>query len=229
MLDYWRISCRYRGRNHCGIWLSSLLSNQLKIAEADKAYQLAKEAEIKSFLLEKFPNVEVVQELDRGEATIYQAISLQPDVVFLDVEMPKMSGIEVAKSLLTLKNVPLIVFATAYPQFAAEALRINAIDYLLKPYCPKQLKQTMDRITYRINEQNSIQQVNSLGKLAVEKDGEFEYIFVKDILYMYPKGKITKIITLSNEYEVKSSLKELESRLAPFNFFRIHRSVILLI
>lgn len=171
----------------------------------------------------------MVQELDRGEATIYQAISLQPDVVFLDVEMPKMSGIEVAKSLLTLKNVPLIVFATAYPQFAAEALRINAIDYLLKPYCPKQLKQTMDRITYRINEQNSIQQVNSLGKLAVEKDGEFEYIFVKDILYMYPKGKITKIITLSNEYEVKSSLKELESRLAPFNFFRIHRSVILLI
>lgn len=82
MLDYWRISCRYRGRNHCGIWLSSLLSNQLKIAEADKAYQLAKEAEIKSFLLEKFPNVEVVQELDRGEATIYQSISLQPDVVF---------------------------------------------------------------------------------------------------------------------------------------------------
>lgn len=80
----------------------------------------------------------MVQELDRGEATIYQAISLQPDVVFLDVEMPKMSGIEVAKSLLTLKNVPLIVFATAYPQFAAEALRINAIDYLLKPYCPKQ-------------------------------------------------------------------------------------------
>lgn len=177
-----------------------------------------------SFLLQNFPNIEVVQELDKGETTILQAISLQPDVVFLDVEMPKMSGIEVAKSLLALKKVPLIVFATAYPQFAAEAFRIDAIDYLLKPYDPNEIKQTVERIHHRLFQDSPSKKTNSLGKLAVEQDGEIDYIFVKDILYLYPDGKISKIITETNEYEVKSSLKELENRLAPFNFFRIHRS-----
>lgn len=81
--------------------------------------------------------------------------------------MPKMSGIEVAKSLLTLKNVPLIVFATAYPQFAAEALRINAIDYLLKPYCPKQLKLTMDRITYPLDFTFSSSNTNPYSSISL--------------------------------------------------------------
>ena len=76
----------------------------------------------------------------------FQALQLQPDVVFLDVEMPKMNGMDVAKSLMGIKKVPLIIFATAYPQFAAEAFRINAVDYLLKPYDVEQLKQTIGRI-----------------------------------------------------------------------------------
>ena len=82
-------------------------------------------------------------EAESGEAAILKALQLQPDVVFLDVEMPKMNGMEVAKTLVELKKVPLIIFATAYPQFAAEAFRINAIDYLLKPYDEEQLQQTI--------------------------------------------------------------------------------------
>ena len=99
-----------------------------------------------TYLLGKFPDVQVVGEAESGEAAILKALQLQPDVVFLDVEMPKMNGMEVAKSLVEFKKVPLIIFATAYPQFAAEAFRINAIDYLLKPYDEEQLKQTIGRI-----------------------------------------------------------------------------------
>ena len=96
-----------------------------------------------TYLLSKFPGVQVVGEAESGEAAILKALQLQPDVVFLDVEMPKMNGMEVAKTLVEFKKVPLIIFATAYPQFAAEAFRINAIDYLLKPYDEEQLKQTI--------------------------------------------------------------------------------------
>ncbi|MFD2132627.1 LytR/AlgR family response regulator transcription factor [Pseudogracilibacillus auburnensis] len=176
------------------------------------------------FLLENFPESKVIAEAERGEAAILKAIQLQPDVVFLDIEMPKMDGIEVAKSLLELKKSPLIVFATAYPQFAAEAFRINAVDYLLKPYDIDQLTQAMERIRNIMFPVKSAPHSTPLGKLAVEKDGEIDYVFISDILYLSPDGKTTMIKTRKNEYVVKSSLKELENRLIPFSFFRIHRS-----
>ena len=103
-----------------------------------------------TYLLEQFPDVKLVGEAESGEVAILKALQLQPDVVFLDIEMPKMNGLEAAKALVELKKVPLIVFATAYPEFAAEAFRINAVDYLLKPYDEEQLKQTIDRIEKRL-------------------------------------------------------------------------------
>ena len=176
-----------------------------------------------TYLVEQFQGVQVVGEAESGETAILLALQLQPDVVFLDVEMPKMNGIEVAKSLMELKKIPLIIFATAYPQFAVEAFRINALDYLLKPYDTEQLKQTFSRIEKELFPSMQTDTTSTLGKLAVEADGEINYIYLKDILYMYREEKITKIISHSREYEVNLSLKELEGRLAPFSFFRIHR------
>lgn len=180
-----------------------------------------------TYLMESFPSIEVVGEAESGEAAIVQALHLQPDVIFLDVEMPKMNGIEVAKSLVELKKVPLIIFATAYPQFAAEAFRINAIDYLLKPYDPAHLKQTISRLEKELvpstSKDTSTEPTSTIGKLAVEEDGEIDYIEPKDILYMYREEKVTKIITYARDYEVRTSLKDLENRLDPILFFRIHR------
>nr|WP_218624855.1 LytTR family DNA-binding domain-containing protein [Sporosarcina sp. E16_3] len=177
-----------------------------------------------TYLLSKFPDVQVVGEAESGETAILKTVQLLPDVVFLDVEMPKMNGVEVAKVLVELKKVPLIIFATAYPQFAAEAFRINAIDYLLKPYDEGQLKQTIERIDKVVYPKEKVDAISNLGKLAVEKEGEIDYIYIKDILYMYRDEKVTKIITQKCDYEIKTSLKELESRLVSFSFFRIHKS-----
>lgn len=176
------------------------------------------------FLLEGFPNVEIIDNVENGETAILKALQLQPDVVFLDIEMPKMNGMEVAKSLMELKKVPLIIFATAYPQFAAEAFRINAIDYLLKPYDQQQLKQAIKRVEKELFASPQVNVKSPLGKLAAETDGEIDYILLKDILYMYRENNVTKIITQLNEYEVKLSLKDLETRLKPMSFFRIHKS-----
>ncbi|MGG0644072.1 LytTR family DNA-binding domain-containing protein [Sporosarcina gallistercoris] len=176
------------------------------------------------FLLSRHPRVEIVGEADSGDTAIMQAIRLQPDVVFLDVEMPKMNGMEVAAVLKELKNSPQIVFATAYPQFAADAFRVNAIDYLLKPYEEEQLAQTLNRI--RIDETMVTAAVSSrqLGKLAIEREGEIVYLPISSILYVCREDSVTRIVTKTEEYEVKLTLKELETRLTPFSFFRIHKS-----
>ena len=176
-----------------------------------------------TYLLSKFPGVQVVGEAESGEAAILKALQLQPDVVFLDVEMPKMNGIEAAKTLVELKKVPLIIFATAYPQFAAEAFRINATDYLLKPYDEEQLKQTIARIEKILHPAPTAENTEKPGKLAVETGGDIDYILPQDILYIYRDEKVTKIITQTGDYEVRTTLKELESRLVPFSFFRIHK------
>ncbi|HYK74608.1 MAG TPA: LytTR family DNA-binding domain-containing protein [Pseudoneobacillus sp.] len=175
-------------------------------------------------LLEAIPSIQVVGEAESGEAAVMKAIQLQPDVIFLDVEMPKMTGMEVAKSLLELKKVPLIIFATAYPQFAAEAFRYEATDYLLKPYDEEQLQQTVQRIEKQMGSPRTNEMNRQAGKLAVEEDGEILYIEPKEILYVSRDDKFSKIITRTKIYETKTPLKNLENRLKPFSFFRIHKS-----
>lgn len=179
-----------------------------------------------TYLLEQFPDVKLVGEAESGEVAILKALQLQPDVIFLDIEMPKMNGLEAAKALVELKKVPLIVFATAYPEFAAEAFRINAVDYLLKPYDEEQLKQTIVRIEKRLYPTTSTNHSETIGKLAVEADGEITYILPQSILYIYRDEKVTKIITSTQDYEIRTTLKELEIRLEPFSFFRIHKSTL---
>lgn len=176
------------------------------------------------FLLGRYPNVKIVGEADSGDTAIMQAIRLQPDVVFLDVEMPKMNGMEVAAVLKELKNPPQIVFATAYPQFAADAFRVNAIDYLLKPYEEDQILQTLKRIQVTAAHKNGQESIRQLGKLAIERDGEIVYVPISCILYICREDSLTRIVAKNEEYEVKMTLKELEARLIPFSFYRIHKS-----
>jgi two-component system, LytTR family, response regulator LytT len=175
-------------------------------------------------LLEVFQSLQVIGEAETGEAAIMKCIQLQPDVIFLDVEMPKMNGMEAAKSLMELKKVPIIIFATAYPEFAAEAFRYEAIDYLLKPYDEEQLKQTVLRIEKLMLGSHDTEAMKRSGKLAVEEAGEIRYLEPSEILYIFRDDKISKILTKSGEFETKTSLRDLESRLTPFSFFRIHKS-----
>jgi two-component system, LytTR family, response regulator LytT len=175
-------------------------------------------------LLQSFPVLQVIGEAETGEAAIMKSIQLQPDVIFLDVEMPKMNGMQAAKSLMELKKVPIIIFATAYPEFAAEAFRYEAVDYLLKPYDEEQLLQTIHRIEKLLHATGDLEGMKPTGKLAVEEDGEIRYIEPSEILYMLRDDKVTKIMTKSGEYESKTPLKDLETRLTPYSFFRIHKS-----
>ncbi|MDQ0207238.1 LytR/AlgR family response regulator transcription factor [Alkalicoccobacillus murimartini] len=175
------------------------------------------------FLLSQHECIDIIGEAETGEACIVKAIQLQPDLVFLDIEMPIMNGMKAADSLKELRKVPFIVFATAHPQFAAEAFRYEAIDYLLKPYDEEQLQQTISRIQQRLIA-DSPQVPVPTGKLPVEADGDIYYLDPADILYIYRDDKLSRIVSKKGRFEVKTPLKELEVRLVPFSFFRIHKS-----
>lgn len=175
-------------------------------------------------LLQAFPSIQIIGEAESGEAAIMKTLQLQPDIVFLDVEMPKMNGMAAAKALMELKKAPLVVFATAYPQFAAEAFRYDAIDYILKPYDEDLLKETIERIEKKFITPHGHDLGKQAAKLALEAEGDILYLEPKEILYMFREEKVTKIIAKTGEFEIKTPLKDLESRLSSYSFFRIHKS-----
>lgn len=180
-------------------------------------------AELKH-LLSSYPFIRVVGEADSGETAIIKAIQQQVEVVFLDVEMPKMNGMKTAKALMELNKSPFVVFATAYPQFAVEAFRYDALDYILKPYDEEHLAETLSRIEKKLSASKEQTHGKSAGKIAIDTDGEIFYIDPRDILYLVRNEKSTKLITKGGDFETKSPLKDFEARLVSYDFFRIHKS-----
>ncbi len=178
-----------------------------------------------TYLLQKHDSIEVIGEADSGDTAIMKTIQLQPDVLFLDVEMPKMDGMEVAKAVQELKNVPSIVFATAYPDFAVEAFRHEAVDYLLKPFEEEQLADAIARLEKKFGADTEVSTEDvKPSKLAVEGEEDIYYLDPVNVMYVYREDRVTKIVEKSKVYETKWPLKEVEQRLKGYSFFRIHKS-----
>jgi len=180
------------------------------------------------FLLKQHPSIEVAGEAGSGEEAVLKTLQLQPDAVFLDVEMPLMNGLAAAEAMLEMKKPPKIVFATAYPQFGADAFQYEAIDYLLKPIDEERLAETVRRLEKTIlsPKQQSSAPMKSCGKLSLEEDGQIHFIDPDDIIFISREDTYTKIVTVHREFHVKTPLKELEAKLRLYPFFRIHKSYI---
>lgn len=179
--------------------------------------------ELKHLLL-LMPQVQIVGEAESGEDALMKTIQLHPDVVFLDIEMPKMNGMQAAKGMRELKTPPLVVFATAYPEFAVEAFRYQAIDYLLKPYEEERIEETVQRIESMLTQKNESTSEKVQGRLAVQVEGEIAYLDPVTIFYLSREDNHSIVVTKKREYETKLTLKELETKLENFGFFRIHKS-----
>lgn len=176
-------------------------------------------------LLQQYTSIEVVGEAESGETALIKTLQLKPDVIFLDIEMPKMNGMETAKAIKELKHSPLIVFATAFPSFAVDAFRYDASDYILKPFEDDRIKETITRLEERLISLIPQDEVTP-SKLAVESDNGIVYIDPNDILYFYRDDRVSKIVGKDKEYETKTPLKDFEQRLKDYRFFRIHKSYV---
>lgn len=191
------------------------------------------------YLLHGFDNVEIVGEASHGQQAIELNNQLKPDLIFLDIAMPQMSGIDVAQTIIKeQQNIPLIIFVTAFEQFAVDAFEVNAIDYLLKPISKERLIKALNRITdshklIDTDYEDKIEKllnylkdegIKKVNKIMVYKCGRLIPIAPSEILYLTVEGRNTIMFSTKGRFELAGTLSQLEEKLITKNFFRSHKS-----
>ncbi len=187
-----------------------------------------------SLALGKFPEIEVIGECADGFEAVKMINREKPEVVFLDIQMPKLDGFDV---LELLDDPPFIVFVTAYNEYALKAFESHALDYILKPLKIERLKKTLERVEKRLREEKR-QSVGQLLDQHQEHNKPLERILVRDRnrIHILPVVDITHIeaqddyvalYTKESSYLKKETLSGLEKRLDSRQFVRIHRSYLI--
>ncbi|WP_106497912.1 LytR/AlgR family response regulator transcription factor [Lentibacillus sp. Marseille-P4043] len=183
------------------------------------------------YLLEKEQDVIVCPSAETGEELIELYMEHEPDIVFLDVHMPGMPGVEAAKKITELAYIhaPLFIFTTAYDEYAVDAFEIEAVDYMLKPYDTKRFQKAMARARNRLPDtkgSNTFKNHDSpsAAKLLVDDGERMVVLSPESIYYAVPFNRMLEIHTDHNVIESRMTLQELEKKLQGFSFFRTHRS-----
>lgn len=182
------------------------------------------------FLLEKEQDVALCPSAETGEELVELYEAHEPDVVFLDVHMPGMTGVEAAQKIteIAVLHPPLFVFTTAYDEYALDAFEIAAVDYLLKPYDDTRFHKAMERIRGRLaileKEMLEREQQGSSSKLLVDDGERIVVVDPASIYYAVPFKRMLEIHTEEKVIYSRMNLQELENKLSGYDFFRTHRS-----
>jgi len=170
------------------------------------------------YLLAAFDDVAVAGEAATAAEAIERAAAVECDVVFLDVEMPGLSGLGAAPLVRDRADPPAVVFVTAHAEYAVDAFAVEAFDYLLKPVEPDRLARVVERLRERTREN-----VVPLEKIPVVAAGGTELLDFDQVHYVQADGDYSRIFTYDRSYLSTASLGELEEKLGT-RFARIHRS-----
>lgn len=178
-------------------------------------------------LLDEVPDVDVVGEAEDGERALERIAELSPSVVFLDIQMPGCSGLELAASLPSPR--PHVIFCTAFDQYAVDAFELHAVDYLLKPVTRARLHQALARVRDGATTGASIDRMtaatSSLRFLA-RKGATYRVVLAREVLCFVSEDGLTKLQAADGHYWMSPALNELEMRLDPRRFYRISRAAI---
>lgn len=192
-------------------------------------------------LLKKENDIEVVGECSDGEEALKKIYSLKPDLVFLDIQMPLVNGIDVVKNLD--EYLPAIIFVTAYDKYAVEAFEMNALDYLLKPFDQERFAKTLARARERILSDNANEvssKINNLilklahtktekeylTKFIVKSAGKISFINIDEIKFIEAEGNYLILHTANSKTLFRETITNISEKLNPEVFIRIHRSYI---
>lgn len=179
-------------------------------------------------MLKEFPDLEIVGEAGNVDEGIEKIETCNPDLVFLDIQMPGKTGFEM---LTELDKVPLVIFVTAYDEFALKAFEVNALDYLMKPVDPKRLSEAIAKVQQK-QEEEPVSYMNRsiLGEhdQVFVKDGErCWFVKLSDVRLFESVGNYAKVFFGNNKPLILKSLNALEERLDEKMFFRANRKHIL--
>ncbi len=189
---------------------------------------------IKAYLKDN-DKFEIVAECENGFEGIKAINTYKPDLVFLDVQMPKLTGFEM---LELLDEFPEIIFTTAYDEYAIKAFEMNAVDYLMKPFSKERFDKALDKAIHRLDNKEDKKSVKNLVEKVKNDSGEIDRIFVKtgnridvipvnDIIRIEAQDDYVEIYTKEKSYLKKETMGYLESKLPHSNFIRVHRSHII--
>jgi two-component system, LytTR family, response regulator len=191
--------------------------------------------------LSRFPDVEIAGECGDGRAAVAAIRELSPDLVFLDIQMPDVNGFDVLRSL-TADKLPLIIFLTAYDQYALNAFEVHALDYLLKPIDDERFRRSVERARGYLSNQTAANlegRIRKLLGLAVEKGRSiYEEHFaaqigqrivivrVEDVDWIEANGDYVTLHAGGKSHLLRQTMSWMEGKLDPKRFLRIHRSAI---
>lgn len=186
---------------------------------------------LESLLLDA-DDIEVVGKIDDPVKVVRAVIDKKPDIVFLDINMPNKSGIEILKDINSLNLNVKVIFVTAFDHFVFEALKNFAFDYLVKPIDRFELQETLIRYRQEMSKSNNyeefISSLDSINKIKIPSNCGSLFFNPDDIIYFEADGSYTSIFLTSGKKETTSSnLGKLEERLNQNGFFRISRSVLI--
>jgi DNA-binding LytR/AlgR family response regulator len=196
--------------------------------------------QLRARLRDVWPDLHIVGEATNGIEAVAMAAEHRPDIVFLDIRMPGLSGIDAARQLYDRCH---IVFVTAYDQYAVDAFEQGAMDYLLKPVVAERLQMTCERLRKRLERapENIDQQLEALTRILQRSDTKkpeylrwiqaqvgtsLRMISTKEVLFFRSDEKYTVVQTAQAEMLIRKTLKELADELDPNEFWRIHRSAL---
>ena len=192
------------------------------------------------YLLNDLAEIDLVGEADNGTTALELIKEKEPDLVFLDIKMPGQNGLEVADELQEMEQPPKIIFLTAYDEYALDAFKVNAINYILKPYEREEVAQAIEQVQElspkaEVLEEKLAQLVDDLSndqpqqevdKLAVITNrGRIKLLEYEAIIYFHTQSAKVYAVTEEEEYETDNNLSQLEEKLSS-DFFRVHRSYI---
>jgi len=199
--------------------------------------ELARE-HIKTLLVDE--DVEIIAECENGRQAIETIRNLRPDLIFLDVQMPKIGGFEVIETV-GVENMPVVIFVTAYDEFALRAFEVNAVDYLLKPFDDERLAKAVKKAKRQIKKGSPSAEIEEkLRKLIKECKTEPQYlkwipvksahgtilILTEEIDWIGSARHYLELHVGKETHLIRDKLSEIEKRLDPKTFMRIHRSTI---
>jgi len=175
--------------------------------------------------------IEIVAECNDGFEGMKAIQEYQPDLIFLDIQMPKITGFEL---LELLDNPPQVIFTTAYDEYALKAFEVNALDYLMKPISPERLKKALEKVEMKLKApvknplfEGKVPQLPEQAQRIVVKDaGNIKIIPLADVLYLEAADDYVKI-NITEKYFLKhQTMGNFEQQLPAHQFVRIHRSYI---
>ena len=180
--------------------------------------------------LQSYPNITVVEECNDGFEGIKAIQQHQPDLIFLDIQMPKINGFEM---LELIDNPPQVIFTTAFEEYAIKAFDTHAADYLLKPFSKERFDKAIQKLQQqRVNAtpdvvETALQSTVPHSRIVVKDNGKIKIIPVAQVQYLEAADDYVKIITTEGSFLKKKTMQYFDTSLPPQEFIRIHRSYII--